>query len=139
MPFPDPGATATKWSQNASAAAGTWAQAVQQTTKDPTALAAAQAQKMLAGVQAAVTSGFWQRRLADVGISGWKAAVQAKQANYGVGVSAAQSRYQAGIAAFWNYMGPTLSQIEANPPQNLQQAIANMTLWVQTAAAYQRP
>lgn len=139
MPFPDPAATAQKWSQAAATAQAAFADGVQRTTKDPTALAAAAAQRMLSGVQQAVTSGYWQRRLQEVGSAGWKAAVLAKQANYGVGVAAAQSKYQQGIQSFWNYMGPTLAQIESMPDNTLQDAIARSTAWITAAAAYQKP
>jgi hypothetical protein len=139
MPFPDPAATAQKWVTAAGASGQAFVDGVQRTTKDPTALAAAAAQKMLAGVQAAITSGYWQRRLQEVGAAGWKAAVQAKAANYAVGVQASQTKYQQGITAFWNYMGPTLAQIEAMPKVTLQDSIARATAWITAAAAYQKP
>lgn len=139
MPFPDPAATAAKWSGAASVAQQAYVDGVQRTTKDPTSLAAAAAQKMLSGVQAAITSGYWQRRLQEVGAAGWKAAVVAKAANYGVGVGAAQTKYQTGITAFWNYMAPTLATIEAMPKATLQDSIARATAWITAAAAYQKP
>lgn len=139
MPFPSVQSTAQKWVQRAAAAGPAYVAGVQNTTKDPTALAAAQAQKMLNGVTSAVTSGYWQRRLADVGKSGWTAAVVAKQANYGVGVGAAETKYAAGIQNFWNYMGPTLSQIDAMPKATIADSIARATLWIQTSAGYQKP
>jgi hypothetical protein len=139
MPFPNPQTVGQKWSQRAGAAGAAYAAGVQNTTKDPTALAAAQAQKMLNGVTQAVTSGYWQRRLQDVGANGWKQAVQAKQANYGTGVAAAESKYVSGISSFFNYMGPTLAQIENMPKTSLADSIARATTWIQAAANYQKP
>lgn len=139
MAFPSPTATGQKWVQAAGSAGAAYAAGVQNTTKDPTSLAAAQAQKMLAGVNAAVTTGYWQKRLADVGQSGWKAAVQAKQANYGVGVAAAENKYVAGITNFWNFMTPVLNQIDSMPKVTIADSIARATTWIQAAASYQKP
>lgn len=130
---------ASRWSQGAGAAQQKYVDGVQQTTKDPTALAAAASQKMLNGVTAAVTSGYWARRLADVGASGWKAAVTAKAANYGVGVNAAQSKYQKGYQDFWNYATPLLGSIQSMPKATLADSIARATAWIQGAAQYQKP
>lgn len=139
MAFPNAQATGQKWVQRAGAAQQAYVQGVQATQKDPTALAAQQAQKMLMGVTNAVTSGYWQRRLADVGKAGWQAASVAKAANYGVGVTAAESKYIKGITDFWNYMGPTLSQIDSMPKNSIADSIARATLWIQTSAGYQKP
>lgn len=139
MPFPNPQTVGQKWSQRAGAAGAAYAQGVANTTKDPTQLASAQAQKMLNGVTSAVTSGYWQRRLADVGMAGWKAAVAAKQANYGTGIAASESKYVAGISAFFSAMGPVLAQIESMPKNTVADSIARATTWIQAAANYQKP
>jgi hypothetical protein len=138
--MPVDAATATqRWQAAAGSAQTAYTQGVQNTTKDPTALAAAQAQKMLNGVTQAVTSGYWQRRLADVGQNGWKQATVAKAANYGVGVQASASKYQAGYQAFWNYMTPYEQQLQSMPKATLADSIARATFWIQNSAAYQKP
>lgn len=136
MPMLDSGTAADRWESRASQSGQSYAAGVANTQKDPTALAAAQAQKMLNNVTQAITSGRWQRRLAEVGQAGWKAAVAAKVANYAVGVTASKSKYQAGYAAFKNYMDPYLATLETMPKTSLADSIARATYWIQNAAAY---
>lgn len=138
MPMLDPTTAADRWEQRASQAGAAYADGVQRTDKDPTALAAAQAQKMLNNVTQAITSGRWQRRLAEVGVSGWKSAVAAKVANYAVGVTAAKSRYQVGYGNFKTYMDPYLATLETMPKTSLADSIARATYWIQNAAAYKK-
>lgn len=138
MPMLDPTTAADRWEQQASQAGQRYAQGVANTQKDPTALAAAQAQKMLNNVTAAVTSGRWQRRLAEVGQAGWKAAVQAKQANYGVGITAAKTAYTNGYGQFKNYMDPYLATLETMPKTSLADSVARATYWIQNAANYKK-
>lgn len=94
---------------------------------------------MLLGVQNAVNSGYWARRLADVGKQGWIAACQAKQNNYGTGIAAGQTKYEQGYTAFWNYAQPVLTQVLSMPKVTLADSIARATAWIQGAAAYQKP
>lgn len=128
-----------RWQSAAGAAQTKYVDGVQSTSKDPTALAAAQAQKMLNGVTQAVSSGYWQRRLADVGKSGWQSATVAKAANYGTGIQASGTKYQQGYTAFWNYATPYLNQVLGMPKTSLADSIARATAWIQAAAGYQKP
>lgn len=130
---------AQRWSQGASGAQTRYTEGVQSTAKDPTALAAAQSQKMLNGVTQAVTSGYWQRRLADVGKTGWQQATLAKANNYSTGIQAGVSKYQAGYQSFWNYATPLLNQVQSMPKTSLADSIARATAWIQGAAQYQKP
>lgn len=139
MAVPTATQAGASWLQGAQGAQPKWLQGVQTTTADPTALAAQAANKMLLGVQNAVNSGYWARRLADVGKSGWQAACQAKQNNYGTGIAAGQNKYEAGYTAFWNYAGPQLQSVLSMPKVTLADSIARATAWIQAAAAYQKP
>lgn len=139
MPFPSAQTVAEKWAQRAGAAGQAYVDGVMSTTIDPTQRAAAAAQKALTGYQSAITSGRWQRRLAEVGQAGWRAGVQAKgAANYGVGIAAAKAKYQAGYADFANAMSGTLSQIESMPKVTLQDSLARSAAWITAAAAYRQ-
>jgi hypothetical protein len=101
----DPNAVAAKWAQRAGAASQDYADGVANTTKDPTALAAAQGQRYIQGVQDSYNSGKWARALQRVGVAGWKAAVASKGvANYSTGVQAGQQKYAAA-------MGPVLQAV----------------------------
>lgn len=128
-----------RWQSAASTAQTRYTEGVQTTTSDPTALAAAQAQKMLNGVSAAVTSGYWQRRLADVGKAGWQSATLAKANNYSTGIQASGTKYQQGYQAFWNYATPYLNQVLTMPKNNLSDSIARASAWIQAAGSYQKP
>lgn len=128
-----------RWQAAAGSAQQKFTEGVQTTSKDPTALAAAQSQKMLNGVTQAVTSGYWQRRLADVGKAGWQAATVAKAANYGTGIQASGTKYQQGYQNFWNYATPYLNQVLGMPKNTLADSIARATAWIQAAAGYQKP
>ena len=135
--FPPAQQVADKWAQRAGAAGQAYADGVQRTQKDPTALAAAQASKMLNGVTQAVTSGRWQRRLAEVGATGWKAAVAAKGAqNYATGVTAGHGKYQAGYAAFANAMSGTLDQVLNMPKNTIADSVARASAWITAAHNY---
>lgn len=139
MAVPSATVAGTSWLQGAQGAQPKWLQGVQTTPLDPTALAAAAANKMLLGVQNAVNSGYWARRLADVGKSGWQAACNAKQNNYGTGIAAGQNKYETGYTNFWNYAQPQLNTVLAMPKTTLADSIARATAWIQAAAAYQKP
>jgi hypothetical protein len=139
MAVPTAQQAGASWLAGAQGAQPKWLAGVQGTAVDPTAAAAAAANKMLLGVQNAVNSGYWARRLADVGKAGWQAACQAKQNNYGTGIAAGQTKYEQGYTAFWNYMGPYLTQIQAMPKVTLADSIARATAFITDAAAYQKP
>lgn len=139
MALPSAQQAGASWLQGAQGAQPKWLAGVNATPLDPTQLAAQAANKMLLGVQNAVNSGYWARRLADVGKGGWQAACAAKQNNYGTGIAAGQNKYEAGYTAFWNYMGPKLQTIQAMPKVTLADSIARATTFITDAAAYQKP
>ena len=139
MAVPTAQAAGASWLAGAQGAQPKYVAGVQGTSKDPTALAAAAAQKMLIGVQNAVNSGYWARRLADVGKSGWVAAVVAKANNYSTGIAAGQGKYETGYSNFWAYMGPKLDTINAMPKNSLADSIAKATAYITQSAAYQKP
>lgn len=132
----DSATAAQRWQQAASTAQTRYTEGVQNTQKDPTALAAAQASKMLAGVQQSITSGRWQRRLAEVGRAGWQSATLAKANNYSTGIAASGTKYQQGYGAFAAYMQPYQNQIQSMPKNSLADSIARATAWIQNAANY---
>src|SRR5437879_6041320 len=74
-----------------------YVEGVQASTVDVVARAIAAQSKLLTNFQQAVSSGFWARRLGEVGTAGWKAATLAKQANYSVGIQAGATKYQAAM------------------------------------------
>ena len=101
-----PQEVADKWAARAGAAAPDYQRGVEQTDKDPTALAAANGQRYITAVQEAYTSGKWARNLQRVGKSGWQAAVLSKGvSNYATGVAAAREKFATRI-------GPVLAAVK---------------------------
>lgn len=121
-----------KYSANAGAAGPAWLQGVNNTSVDPTALAAANSAGYLAGVQAAVSSGLWARKLTAVGKTGWLAACDAKSGNYATGISAGQQKYDSAMATWLPILQQTGAAAKAMPGQTIQQRIARSAYVQQT-------
>lgn len=114
----------SKWSANASGAQQAYSDGVQNTTVDPTARAIANEAGYLAGVQNAVSTGLWRRKLSAVGATGWKQAVAAKAGNYGVGINAGKDKYQQSMQSWLPAIQQTGAAAKAMPGQTLEQRIA---------------
>lgn len=134
----DPATAASRYTQSAGTAQTRWTEGIQSSTKDVGQLAAAQSNKMLQGVQAAISSGYWQRRVVEGGQK-WKANSLAKAGNYGTGIGQAGTAYQQGYAAFWQAMAGPYQQLQNMPKTTLADSIARATYWIQAAASYQKP
>ena len=102
----DAGASATKWSQRAGAASGTYTAGVAATQKDQAALAAVQEGTWANSVAAAAANKRFSAGLARSGTAGWKAGVAAVGGTrYSQGVGAAQTKYQSGVAPYFAALG----------------------------------
>lgn len=122
----DASTAAQRWVQGAAQGQQRFVEGVQSTTKDPMALAAAQQNKMLANVTAAITSGKYARGLARVGKAGWQAATVAKAANYAVGIQAGAARYEQAIGPVLAQIGSLQGQIAGMPRATFQDSINRM-------------
>ena len=132
-------ATATqRWQAAAGTAQQRYQDGVNGYQGNPGDVAAARAQAMLNGVTAAVTSGYWQRRVVEGGQT-WKSNTIAKAANYSNGIQQSGSKFQTGYTNFWNYATPILNQVLSMPKNTLADSVARATAWIQGAAAYQKP
>ena len=89
---------AANWVNSQGRATQAYQQGVQGYSGDWAGSTVAQQNTMLTNVTQAVTSGRWAAGVTRVGTGGWKAATQAKEANYGTGFSAGASRQAAAIA-----------------------------------------
>lgn len=119
MPMLTPQEVAEKWAQRASAASADYQRGVEQTDKDPTALAAANGARYISGVQEAYSSGRWARRLQQVGKAGWQQAVLSKGVqNFATGVAASKDKYATAI-------GPVLAAVKQG--QNLVASMPSAT------------
>lgn len=112
----------SKWAQNAGAAQTAYTDGIQNTTVDPTALAAANQAGYLAGVQSSVN--LWRSNLLKVGKSGWQSASIAKAGNYGTGISAGQAKFQSGMQTWLPIIQQTGAAAKAMPGQTVDQRIA---------------
>lgn len=135
--IPDAATVAQRWVSGATGAAQRYKEGVDNTTKDPTALAVAQVQKLQTNFLASITSGRWQRALQAVGRAGWQAAVDAKgAANYTTGVQAAAQKYQEKIAPVLAYEATLQQRIAAMPKTTLADSIARASAWITGMAQY---
>lgn len=132
---------ASQWVDRWSAAAGAGQQAyssgIQNTTVDVVGRAVAQQTALLAGFTEAVTSGKWARKLQERGTAGWKAAAQAKAANYGTGIAAGKDRYAAAAQKLQPYVQAGQDMIAGMPKGGIANAKARATAWIDYMHGYQ--
>ena len=130
----------TVWAEyqaKAGAAGPKYLAGVQNTTKDPTALAAAAAPKWFQNVTAAYNAGKFQKGLAAVGKAGWQAAVAAKgAANYVVGVNASETKFIASFTKLLAYEGQAQTQIQSMPNLTSADSDQRMLAWKHLMEAY---
>lgn len=86
---------AANWAASQGKATQAYTDGVQAYNGDWAGATSAQAQVALAAITQAFTSGRWAQAVQAVGTAGWKAATQAKAANYGVGFQAGAQRQAA--------------------------------------------
>jgi hypothetical protein len=77
----------------------------------------------------------WQSRLEAVGDAGIKAAAQAKQANFGTGVTQAEPKFAAAIQKIIAYENAGLPAIYAMPSGTTASGIARASAWITYMAA----
>ena len=129
MPIKDAAAATAKYTAGASQGQAAYAAGVAATTIDPTAAAVAAQAKLQANFLAALQSGRWARNLQAVGIAGWKAAVAAKAANYGVGIAAGATKYQQAYQNMLPQMQSLQAQIDTMPNVTIGDANARSAAW----------
>ncbi len=127
---------AAKWDASTAVGQATWLENLQRTSKPIVAAAVAQRNVMQSNFAASTQPGGpWERNLEAVGDAGVKAAAQAKQSNYGSGVTQAQPKFLAAITKILAYEAAGLPQIYAMPSGTTPAGIARATAWIQYMAA----
>lgn len=119
----DAATAAERWAASAGTAQQRFTEGVQSTTKDPTALAVAQQNKMLANTTAAIQNGRWARGLQRAGKAGWQQATIAKAGNFSTGVSAAKDKYAQAMGPVLAVISQLQTQVNAMPNNNIEDAI----------------
>lgn len=117
------------WVQGAQQGTTKWVDGIQNTAKDPTALAVAQQGSMLANVTQAITSGRWAAGLRKAGKAKWQSNSLAKQANYGAGVAQGESAYIAAMSTWLPFMATVQSSIASMPKGTLAASQARANAW----------
>lgn len=118
---------AQKWVERTSAATQAYKDGIQRTDGNPMEKAAANAAGYLAGVQAAVSTGKWQRGLARVSREAWMAAAINLGANrIGPGVTQAKPKMQSFLDAFLPVLANNVAQVRAMPNNSYEARKARM-------------
>ena len=132
----DASTAGASWVAGAQGGTQNWVDGIQNTPKDPTALAILQQASMLSNVTAAVTSGRWAAGLRRAGKAKWQSNSLAKQANYGAGVVAGESAYIAAMSTWLPFMATVQSQIASMAKGTLAASQARSNAW--QAALYNK-
>ena len=112
---------------------------IERTTESPTAKAAAKADKMLAGVQKAVSSGKWSARLRKVSLQDWKdAATNKGLSRVASGIDGAAAKVEDFASQLLPYQDSLSTKINAMPDMTLEDSIARATEWMRGMAKFQR-
>lgn len=122
----DAATAAQRWQAGAAQGQQRFVEGVQNTQKDPTALAIAAQNKMLQNVTQAITSGRYARGLSRVGKQGWVSATVAKASNYSTGIQASGSKYEQAVAPVLAQIGQLQGQIANMPNATFQDSINRM-------------
>lgn len=116
---------ADRWNRRTKAATSDYADGIRSVTTAPGAAAAAQADRMVQGVQRAVDSGKWQDRVSSVTLPEWQqAAIEKGVGRIAAGVDGATNKYQSYLNEALPFMDNLRSQIDSrNPRGDLEQNI----------------
>jgi hypothetical protein len=139
MAIPDAGTVAAKWSTRTQAAQQDYVSGVQNTDKDPTALAIAQGQRYIQRTTESFNNGKWANGLRRAGKAGWQSATIAKASSFASGVAASEAKVQSAFGPLLAYESTLQGRINSMPNVTLQDRIARMTAWVTGMADYNPP
>ena len=132
-----PEAFAEKHARRLKGAAEDIRRGVEGVTEAPGQKAAQKADKYLAGIQEAVSSGKWQSRVSAVSLDEWKT----KMINVGLpriagGVDAAKDKVTKFAEQLLAYESSLKDEIDRMPDTTLEDSIARMTAWVRGMAKF---
>ena len=104
---------AANWANSAGRATQAYSDGIAGFTGDWAGATVSQEAALLQGVTQAITSGAWRRGVAAVGTTGWKAATEAKKANYGVGFTAGAPAQAAAMQKIMAALGNIVPNLPA--------------------------
>ena len=130
---------ADKWRRRLEGSSEDYRAGVEAVTTSPTELAAKKQDKMLAGIQAAVSSGKWAAGLRRVDLAAWKKATIEK------GVARLAAGAAAGVGKFEDFMQDLLpfqqalqAKIDAMPDVTFEDGVNRMTAWARGMRSFKR-
>lgn len=130
---------AQKWARNLGQATESIKNGVNRVTVAPQQQAAAAQDKYVAGVQAAVQSGKWQRGLQRSTLSDWKNGMLNKgMSRIASGATAAVPKMQSFMTQFLPFLDGVTQQVKAMPSTTLQDRINRAVAQMQGTAQFQR-
>lgn len=122
-----------KWGTNLNASGPYIQSGVQRVTTAPGQAAAAASDRMLAGVQKAVTSGKWAKGVSSVTLQQWQnAMIQKGIPRLAQGVTSAQQNKQPQIQALLTAVDTASAAANALPKGGLEQGIARATAFMRS-------
>ncbi|HTR78230.1 MAG TPA: hypothetical protein VMH39_08975 [Gemmatimonadaceae bacterium] len=127
--------TVQNWTNGAAGGQQAYVDGINGTTVDVVGNAIAAQSAMVSGFTQAVTSGRWARNLQAVGTSGWKTASVAKAANWGVGISAGQQKYQQAMSIWLPIIDSLAAQAKQMPGGTTANRIARSQFFLTQLAA----
>lgn len=125
-----------KWGQNLNSAGSYIKAGVNKVSVAPGVAAAAAQDRMLAGIQEAVTSGLWARRVAGVSLADWQSAMINKGiAHISQGVAQAQKTKVSEIQALLSAIDSVQSTVNSMPKGGLENNVARAVAWMREMSA----
>ena len=127
-----PQQAASKWQRNLSASTQTISEGVQRVTESPTAAAARNIDRMVAGFQKAAADGKIADGLNSVSLESWKASVLDKGlGRIASGAAAAESKFEHFMSEFLPFLESGVREIDNTNPrgsveENIQRAVSMM-------------
>lgn len=118
---------AEKWGRRLSGSTQDIRRGVERVTEAPGQKAAAQSQRMLAGIQEAIADGRWQRAVAGVSLQDWKTATLEKGiGRISSGVEGAMGRQVQMAERLLSAVDSVKSRVDAMPDATLEDRIQRM-------------
>lgn len=112
---------------------------IERVTEAPTAKAAAKADKMLAGITEAITSGKWARGLNRVTLEEWRDKTITKGLpRVATGIDAAHDKQVVFAGELFTHQNRGLTEIDRLPDMTLEDSIARATTWMRHMAGFRR-
>lgn len=126
-----------KWMRNTGAAAESVKAGVMAVTESPTAKAAQQADRYVAGVQQAVSSGKWQAGLNSVTLQSWQQSVITKGIpRMTQGVAAAQQKVTNFMNQFLPFVQQAAQEVRAMPKGGVENGVARASAMIRKLAQF---